>query len=79
MHKRPTPLVSYFFGIFSSRPPRRRLAHELEERGAPVDLLGCVPLRSTFLAHRDAGGRGSDQQAGAFPVAFSARRRPWTK
>ena len=33
------------------------------------DLLGCVPLRSTFLAHRDAGGPGSDQQAGAFPVA----------
>jgi hypothetical protein len=37
------------------RPPRRRLAHELEERGA----LGCVPLRKTFLAHRDAGGPGS--------------------
>jgi hypothetical protein len=54
MHKRPSPPLDFsgyrvppdFFGIFSSRPTRRRLAHELEERGAPVDLLGCVLLRS---------------------------------
>jgi hypothetical protein len=39
----------------------------MRNAGHSWDLLGCVPLRSTFLAHRDAGGPGSDQQAGAFP------------
>jgi hypothetical protein len=40
-----------FFGIFSSRPTRRRLAHELEERGArPAEEL-TPETKSAPFAH----------------------------
>ena len=66
-------------GFIPRKQPKNAHTPFKEERGTPVGLVRVRPADEDLLGPQGRREALASADAGAFPVAFSARRRPWTK